>query len=285
MRVAVLITCFNRKATTLRGLSALRASLDNVPGVTYSIFLVDDASTDGTGQAVSSEHPDVNVIQGTGSLFWNGGMCHAYEAARASGPFDAYLLFNDDVATEAEGVKAFFADYLSANSKAPSILVGSTTSSEGSKITYSGFRRIPTIWRPRASVRVVPDGTFRDIDMPNGNFVLVPAPFFESIGGLDPGYVHNFGDVDLGLVAKKHGVNVFLAPSTVGVCDNKPAYFRAFCEANLAKRWRMLKHPLTQPCDYSHFVWKHSPRFLYPLYMLVFHLKRFKSLFFPREGQ
>jgi GT2 family glycosyltransferase len=281
MKLAVLVTCFNRVKTTLRGVASLRDALGAIDDLTYKIFLVDDASPDGTGAAVRQAFPEIIVIEGTGSLFWNGGMCLAYRNARRHGSFDAYLLFNDDVVVDGDGVAAIFADYREANSVAPAILGGSTTSPDGAQITYSGYRRIPSIFRPRASESVPPDGSLRSIDMPNGNFLLAPGPFFESIGGLDSGYIHDHGDIDLGLVAKKHGVPVYLARRSIGVCEANPIVKIKFKNAPFWERWRMLQHPLKRPNDYQHYVRKHMPRVLYPFYMTAYHAYRVKSLFLP----
>jgi GT2 family glycosyltransferase len=280
MKLAILVTCFNRVATTLKGLAALHSALDPIPELSYTIFLVDDGSTDGTGAAVRAAYPDINVIEGTGSLFWNGGMCRAYDAARQHGSFEAYLLFNDDVVAKPDGVAAMFSDFAEANATGPAIVVGSTLSPDGSQITYSGSRRIPSILQPRACQQVFPDGSLRAVDMPNGNFVLVPGHFFDEIGGLDPGYIHNHGDIDLGLVAKNRGVAVVLARSPIGICETNPMISDIFKHASIAKRWKMLQHPLKRPHDYSHFLLKHMPRPLYPFYMAAFHVKRIKSLFF-----
>lgn len=276
MRLAVLVTCFNRVKTTLSGLDALRAALDRIESLNYLIFLVDDASPDGTGSAVRKHHPEVHVIEGTGSLFWNGGMCLAYQTARRHGSFDAYLLFNDDVIVNPAGVAAMFGDFHEANARCASIIVGSTVSSKSFLTTYSGYRQ--TSWlRPRGVIAVPPDGTLRDIDMPNGNFVLVPGPFFEEIGGLDPGYVHGHGDIDLGLVAKRRGLKVFLARSPIGFCEDNAATYKS---AGFAKRLALLRHSINRSGDFSHFVLKHRPLALYPVYMMVFHLKWLKSVLF-----
>src|SRR4051794_16275211 len=97
MRLAVLITCFNRVETTLRGLRKLIEALDTIANLGFEVFLVDDKSPDGTGAVVKAAFPSITVIVGTGDLFWNRGMCLAFQSAQTRGPFDCYLLFNDDV--------------------------------------------------------------------------------------------------------------------------------------------------------------------------------------------
>jgi GT2 family glycosyltransferase len=280
MRLAVLITCYNRISVTLGGLGALRSGLDPIADLDYEIFLVDDASADGTADAIRGAHPDVHVIEGTGSLFWNGGMCRAFREANRVASFDAYLLFNDDVTVSARGVADVFEDFRQANLRNPAIVAASTTSQDGTSVTYTGFRQTSRI-RPRAFDRVYPNGTMLPIDVFNGNFVLVPGPFFEAIGGLDPGYVHSLGDLDLGLVAKAKGINIWLARHPVGSCDANTLITKTFKNASFRKRLKMLQHPRLRPNDFFHYVWKHKPIVLYPCFVVLFHIKRIRSLFIP----
>jgi len=92
--IAVLLTCYNRKEKTISCLDALFKNI--IPdGCSLNVFLVDDGSTDGTEDAVRNAYPQINIIKGDGSLFWNGGMRVAFEAAIKNG-FDYYLWLNDD---------------------------------------------------------------------------------------------------------------------------------------------------------------------------------------------
>ena len=95
VQIAVLLTCFNRKEKTLRCLQNLKEQTlpDNV---VVTVVLVDDGSTDGTGDAVSKNYPDVNLIRSEGNLFWNQGMRLAWNTALQQRDYDYYLLMNDD---------------------------------------------------------------------------------------------------------------------------------------------------------------------------------------------
>ena len=98
MSVAVLMTVYNRKDSTLKCLSLLYRQTDSLSRAgkyRFSVYLTDDGSTDGTSEAVSSLFPDVNIIKGDGSLFWNRGMCAAWDEAARTSP-DFYLWLNDD---------------------------------------------------------------------------------------------------------------------------------------------------------------------------------------------
>ena len=71
--VAVLVACYNRVQVTLPNLGRLIEGLDRWKA-DYQIFLLDDASPDMTGAKVREAYPQITVVEGTGSLFWNRGM-------------------------------------------------------------------------------------------------------------------------------------------------------------------------------------------------------------------
>ena len=93
-RVAILITSHNRRELTLASLDSLFRQ-HRIEDVETEVFLVDDGRTDGTGKAVRSRYPSIHVLEGDGTLYWNGGMRLAFATA-IQGEFDAYVLFNDD---------------------------------------------------------------------------------------------------------------------------------------------------------------------------------------------
>ena len=68
LRLAVLITCFNRVETTLKGLGTLQSELARLDNIDVSIFLTDDASPDETGSVVLAAFPEVRVYNRTGTL-------------------------------------------------------------------------------------------------------------------------------------------------------------------------------------------------------------------------
>ena len=83
-KIAVLMTVHNRKEKTLRCLSSLEETLASWrERFELKVFLTDDGCTDGTAEAVRRKEWSfpVEILQGDGTLFWNGGMILAWKAA------------------------------------------------------------------------------------------------------------------------------------------------------------------------------------------------------------
>ena len=139
LSVAVLITCFNRKSKTIKCLEKLY-SQDIGDEYTLKVFLVDDASTDGTGEAIKTNFPQVNLIHGDGSLFWNRGMSLAWSTAGYQG-FDYYLWLNDDVELFDNALPKLLGIYEAASIAKPFILIGSTCDPVSGQVTYGGAKR------------------------------------------------------------------------------------------------------------------------------------------------
>lgn len=215
LRVAALVTTFNRRETTVANLGLL-AELAPQAGMDLRIFVVDDLSPDGTADAVRREISNAVVADGTGSLFWCGGTARAYALARSNGPWDAYMLFNDDVQVTADGVRSLVSDFTAADGGDGVVMVGSCLGSDGLP-TYSGYLR-PSRSRPLRMELCPPHGSVLRCDTFNGNVVLLAAVVMERLGGVDRRYIHMFGDLDLGLRAAESGAVVLVASHPVGTC-------------------------------------------------------------------
>ena len=194
MNIAVLMTCHDRRETTLACLRSLFAALGLADGADAAVFLVDDGSTDGTGEAVLAEFPQVRVVPGDGTLYWAKGMRRAWEAAVAErGDWNGYLWLNDDTTLDDTAVRSM----LAAND-GERIVVGELANAAG-EVVY-GLRG---------------DGIF------TGNCVLVPRRAYERLGMICGGYSHAWADSDYALHAKRAGVAVASA-GVVGRADGHP---------------------------------------------------------------
>ena len=89
-RIAVLITCFNRREKTLQCLRLI-SSQKTRPNIETNVFIVDGGSSDGTPEAIQKAFPKVKVKVEEG-LYWAGGMREAWKMAADEGDYDYYLL-------------------------------------------------------------------------------------------------------------------------------------------------------------------------------------------------
>lgn len=229
-RVAVLMTCFNRRETTMRALD--RLFTQELDDILLEVVLVDDGSCDGTSAAVRASFPTVSVIQGTGELYWTGGTCAADAQAWLTDP-DFELWLNDDVHLDLTAVQTLVdAAHVSDNR---AVIVGSCVDPETGVPSYGGYRRLNPR-RPLELSRVAPTGQLEPLDTMNGNVVLVPSAVRQSIGSLDRRFSHNMADLDYGFRARSKGWEVTLAPRSIGTCPPNPS----------KARWRDPRVPLRE---------------------------------------
>lgn len=230
-RIAVIMTVHNRRETTLE---CLRHLFRQVDAPMPDVYLTDDGCTDGTADAVAEEFPDVNVLKGSGSLFWNGGMRFAWEEAVRHG-YEAYLWLNDDTMLLPDAMSVLLRTSAAFSDRA--VILGSTCDSETrSRVTYGG--------RDGDGQPVMPGETALGCVYMNGNIVLIPRHVVDAIGLNDTRYTHSLGDYDYGMRAREAGLDVMVAPGFLGVCDlheHVPVWSDP--SKPLKVRWRSLFSP------------------------------------------
>ena len=216
LRIAVLMTCHNRREITL---ACLRGLAQQDLFREEDLFLVDDGSSDGTGDAVRDLMPSAHVLRGDGSLFWNGGMRLAWDAARRSGrEYPFYLWLNDDVTLAPATLVGLVRD---ADATAPRgaavIVAAATTEPECDTVTYGGLVR-PHPSKPLRLSMLAPRGAPVPVDTFSGNIVLVSAAAEQALGNILPDFEHIYGDLDYGFRAQAAGIPMVLASRSGGTC-------------------------------------------------------------------
>jgi GT2 family glycosyltransferase len=220
-RIAVLITCHNRRDITVACVSALQKQ-ENSFEFSLAIYVVDDGCTDGTADALSS-YQNVRVIKGDGNLFWVRGM-HLAFAEAMKGSHDGYLWLNDDIVLDPDALHRLLKSYeqLVQSIGKEVIVVGSTRDPDSSETTYGGARQMSRM-RPLTFEQAVPGNVEIEIDTFQGNFVYIPEQTARLVGNIDAGFLHKGGDTDYGLRARAAGVRIWLMPGTIGTCPLNPA--------------------------------------------------------------
>ena len=217
MKIAVLLTSYNRKFKTLACLESLK-NQQFADDVELAVYLTDDASADGTANAVKKTFANANIYHGNGSLFWAGGMRNSWKHALASDP-DYYLLLNDDTVLVQTAVTALLKCSKNArgNTGKAAICIGSTVDQNTGEISYGGRRLNSKIsWSSGQLIHSETDSL--SCDVANANIMLVPKEVVKQIGILSEVYTHRLADYDYTLNAKKAGYKVLVAPGFLGSC-------------------------------------------------------------------
>lgn len=213
MKIASLITCHNRREKTLKCLSNLYSAV--IPtGVSLKVYLVDYGSTDGTREAIKENFPQVKIIKGNGSLYWNQGMRLAWKTAAEEYDYDFYLWLNDDTIIDKNSLKELLVSYQEAYKLEgkPAIIVGACRQSEkNDEFSYGGRNE---------NGPVIPNGELQTCKYINGNVVLIPREIYKSLGNLSNDYTHTMGDFDYGLRALQYGYRCYTTKTYIGTCPN-----------------------------------------------------------------
>src|ERR1035437_8527972 len=202
-KIAILLTCHNRKEKTINCLISLYKVLESTTKINSDIYLVDDGSTDGTSMEISSRFPEINLIHGSGELYWASGMRLAWETAlNKQENYDSFLLLNDDVIL----LDNFLNDLLSTHQYClqhyvqPGIYVSSTKDIINSRPTYGGLL-LKNQGLKIKTTRLNPGKVPQECTLTNANILMVTMAVVRSIGILDSHYKHQFADYDYSFTA------------------------------------------------------------------------------------
>ena len=252
------MTCYNRVQTTLKCLESLYNAL--LPeNIEFDIYLVDDLSPDKTGQIVGSKYKSINIIQGTGSLFWAKGMHLAWETALNSDiDYDGFLLINDDVEFFSSfwGNIFFTHNWCKTQYHTEGIYVLSVKDKNTNERTYGGNILQKRIFKHQ-TVPVFPsDKIPLQCQLTNANILYVSRSAQKIIGIIDPHFNHAAGDFDYSITACKKNIPVLVCIGYGGFCthDHNPIQ----PSTSLKKRVKLLYDVKGNSLnDYIYYLKKH----------------------------
>lgn len=257
MKVAVLLTCFNRKEKTLSCIESIYKQ-NNL--TEFTIYVCDDNSSDGTKDAILKAYPNTIVIEGTGSLYWSRGMYKVMEMSSKS-DYDYYLMINDDV--------VFFENMWDSMIEAFKNndcvgTVGSTISKETGKQTYGGMKFTKYKNNFLTGNLITPsENKFLYCDLANWNCFLIDSNVLKSVGLINPLYEHSLGDFDYSLRMRNQDINIMIAKHYVGYCEtnNIKGTFRD-PELSFFKRTKLMVKPNGFPLkSWYHYTKTHYDKF------------------------
>jgi GT2 family glycosyltransferase len=230
-RPFILIPAHNRREFTVGCLERLRANGDLAD---CSVIVVDDGSTDGTGEAIARAFPDVVVVPGDGSLFWTRAMRLAMREAEARGAGPLFWL-NDDCHPQ-PGALRNLREFLEKN---PDALVGPRC------VDKATGRAVPTGFTGRRTFSPAP-GEELSVQGLSGFCVGLGANASRRLGPPDAeNFPHYYGDTAYTIRASRAGTRVvLLGAAAVDLVDHRdgPAQLRERVRTNesLAKNWRRI---------------------------------------------
>lgn len=223
--IGVAIAAFN--ASERIGL-CLQSVYDSTMSSELYVVVVDDGSTDGTGQLVREQFPRVRVIMGSGSLWWAGATNVAIRECISAG-CEAVVLLNPDVLVAAQAIEELWVTSNSLGNAIVSPVV--VDASEPTCIWEAGhawepvIKHFPVFWRIRylfahgSSVSGIPNSPYPTASLV-GRGGLVPTKMFERIGFLDARRFPQYGgDTVLGIKAFQAGWPMYVVPSAEVTLD------------------------------------------------------------------
>jgi GT2 family glycosyltransferase len=237
MKIAVLVTCYNRKQKTDTCLTSLFESMQNL-NHKFDTYLVDDNSQDDTSTLIKEKYPQIHLIEGNGSLYWAGGMRLAWRTALESGEdYDGFLLINDDVVFE-----SFFwgkiektMQYCEQVYPRKGIYVSSTKDKYTGQITYGGHKFKKKLFK-HSYYNIKPTNEPQECQLTNANILYVSREVVDTIGILDSRFTHALADFDYSLTAWQKGFPILVSPGYGGDCPNDHPEDILSCTIPIRKR-------------------------------------------------
>ena len=203
--VYILIPVHNRRLTTLACLENLKQTGDLQR---YYVVVIDDGSTDGTGDAIRTFYPEVIVLVGDGNLWWTGAISLGMQYVNHQGA-KFFVWLNDDCQLAPETLTKLIG-FCQEN---PEAIVGcqGTETLESTKIAFGGKRKT---WQGYRFIHA-PKNQLVPCDLLSGNVVCIPRNVIKKIGYPDPKLVPHYGGDSLFLIrAQKAGFQLFVDART-----------------------------------------------------------------------
>lgn len=201
----------------------IKTLLDNTTGVDFSLFVVDNLSTDGTAEYIKKEYSKVNVIEpGTNKGFGSG---HNTVLPLLDSKY--HCVINPDISIS-EDVIAKMVDYMEAHPQigllSPRICFpdgrNQILGKRNPKIKYLAASRMRDEGNPSPELReyAMLDEDLSvpcEIENATGCFMMFRTDLFKKIGGFDERYFMYFEDCDITRTVRKTSKAVYFPDAVV----------------------------------------------------------------------
>lgn len=240
MKLAIIMTCYNRKDYSVRCVDSLLQTCARIPLLEPIFYVWDDGSTDGTSDALESIDAPIKIYRGKGGYYWSKSMNSAMGEAVRDG-HDLYLMVNDDVCFYENAISILLASYK--QSGGGCAIVGSSRfngsfSYGGRDCNYGG---------------IAPSGKLIRCVYADWNCFLVDSYVIDRIGIICGKYEHAWGDYDYSARMNRKRIPQYVAFDYVGECEDNhkiPAYLDS--KLGVRSRLKNLFSPKGEPL-YSFF--------------------------------
>jgi N-acetylglucosaminyl-diphospho-decaprenol L-rhamnosyltransferase len=236
-RASVLIVSYNTRDLLLESI----ASVIDEPGV--ETIVLDNASADGSPEAVAERFPSVHLLRSKTNLGFAGGVDAAAGVARGR----ALLILNPDARLE-PGTLDVLLDFLDRHSRAALVapaLRYPDGRPQAAAFHFPGLvqvvldlfpvdRAMETRLNGRARVK---EGRPRRVDHPLGACMLIRRLAWDDVGPLDDGYFMYLEEIDWCRRARLRGWHIWHHPSAVAV-HHGGSSTRQQADAMFAQLWR-----------------------------------------------
>lgn len=219
--LTVIIVSYETRELTLTAIATL---LENAGPVAMRVVVWDNASTDGSADAIAARFPQVELVRSAENV----GFARANNAVAEGAESEWLLLLNPDTETRPGAIAALLA-FAKAQPDA-GIVGGRTLFADGSLNPASCWNRI-TPWSLLCSAtgltRAFPGSTLfnpegigdwrrdsvRRVDIVTGCFLMIPTRLWRQLGGFDERYFMYGEEADLCLRAARLGYRPMITPA------------------------------------------------------------------------
>ena len=218
--LSVIIISYNTKEYTLE---CLRSVYEQPKGIAHKIIVVDNASFDGSAEAIEKQFPNVILIKSKENLGF--AQANNLAAQRANG--DYILLLNPDTIILDSAIQKLYAF---AVAHPTNLIYGGRTLYQDLSLNPTSCWKRPTLWSLfcyatglvsifRRNKLFDPDSygswprdTVREVDIVTGCFLLIKKTFWEQLKGFDPDFFMYGEDADLCLRGIQQGARPVITP-------------------------------------------------------------------------
>ena len=210
-RVAIL-------TVTTNAAGHLPAYLEALARVTYpetELWVVDNASADGSAALVTAAFPDATVLENDANLGFTGACNRALAMILERPEIDYVLFLNDDTEVRAGFIEPLVALARSGTLVAPKTYLagqpGVLDDAVGTFDWWRGTWKQRVLGRPESAADAYPHA----IDTANLSCLLVPVQVFRDVGLLDDAFFVYYDDTDFCRRARDAGYRILFEPASI----------------------------------------------------------------------